>query len=176
MDQTTFRICPWCSTPIPSTSAACPKCHALVEGATITDIPGVTSVDPNATLGVPDEGMVPDVIDPLALIRAGNQPDPREAAAVAPPSDAVRLEMRKMELEAQIENAGSVVMNPSGDEAILVGRPSDEALAAEKAGLLDATGPAGETDLSELADMWEDPELERRVKLWQEQVPPDPKP
>src|SRR5664279_1921034 len=166
MDQTTFRICPWCSTQIPSNMAACPKCHALVEGATMVDVPGVTAVDPTATIGSPDEGIVPDLVDPLAMIRAGNDVDPREAAAVAPPSDAVRLEMRKMEMEAEIENAGSVVMNPTGEEAILVGRPSDEAPAAEKAGMLDATGPAGETDLTELADMWEDPELERRVKLW----------
>ena len=158
---------------------ACPQCHALVEGATIPDVPGVTSVDPDAvndSVETLDEGFLPDAIDPLALFHAGHDADPREAAAVAPPSEAVRIEMRKMELEAQIENAGSVVMNPTGDEAILVGRPSDEALAAEKAGLLDATGPAGETDLAELADIWEDPELERRVKLWQEQVPPEDKP
>jgi hypothetical protein len=158
---------------------ACPQCHALVEGATIPDVPAVTSVDPDTTSDVVaalDEGFVPDAVDPLAMYRAGRDVDPREAAAVAPPSEAVRLEMRKMELEAQIENAGSVVMNATGEEAILVGRPSDEALFAEKAGLLDATGPAGETDLAELADIWEDPELERRVKLWQEQVPPDAKP
>jgi hypothetical protein len=84
--------------------------------------------------------------------------------------------MRKMELAAQIENAGAVVMNATGEEAILVGRPSDEARAAANAGELDDVGPAGETDLAALADIWEDPELERRVKLWQEQVPPDDKP
>jgi hypothetical protein len=147
---------------------ACPKCHALVEGAIMADIPGVTEVDPTAKLDLPDEGRIPDEIDPLALLRAGTDVDPREAAAVAPPSDAVRLEMRKMELEAEIENAGSVVMNPTGEEAILVGRPSDEALAAEEAGLLDP-------DLAALADVWEDPELERRVKLWQTELPPEEK-
>jgi hypothetical protein len=150
-----------------------------VEGATMPEIPGVTFADPGVASDVVealDEGIVPDAIDPLALFHAGHDVDPREAAAVAPPSEAVRIEMRKMELEAQIENAGSTVMNATGEEAILVGRPSDEALAAEKAGLLDATGPAGETDLAELADMWEDPELERRVKLWQEELPPELKP
>jgi hypothetical protein len=150
-----------------------------VEGATIPDVPGLTSVDSTATIDeveALDEGLIPDVLDPLALFSAGRDVDPREAAAVAPPSEAVRIEMRKMELAAQIENAGSVVMNATGEEAILVGRPSDEALAAEKAGELDDVSPGGDAHLAELADIWEDPELERRVKLWQEQVPPDDKP
>jgi hypothetical protein len=83
--------------------------------------------------------------------------------------------MRKMELEAQIENAGTSVMNPKGDESIDVGAPSAEAIEAYDAGLLDKTGPAGETDLGELADApWEDPELEKRVSQWQ-RVENDPK-
>ena len=76
-----------------------------------------------------------------------------------------------MELEAQIENAGTELMNPTGDESIDAGAPSDEAIAAQKAGLLDPVGPAGETDLSELAAPWEDPELESRFSQWQ---PGDP--
>ena len=75
--------------------------------------------------------------------------------------------MRKIELEAQIENAGTSVMNPTGDESIDVGPPSQEAIEAYDAGLLDKTGPAGETDIGEIADApWEDPELEKRVSLW----------
>jgi hypothetical protein len=54
-----------------------------------------------------------------------------------------------MELEAEIANAGGSVMNPNGDEAILVGRPSQEAIEALKAGLLDDTLPASEPDPSE---------------------------
>jgi hypothetical protein len=59
-------------------------------------------------------------------------------------------------------------MNPTGDESIEVGAPSQEALEALEAGLLDPVGPAGETDLAELAAPWEDPELEKRVSMWQE--------
>ena len=164
--EETNRICPWCSTPIPSSAGACPKCGALVEGAIAKDIPGLTVVDPKATLGVPDEGLVPDIVDPKALLRAGYDA-PVNPEAILPPSEAVRLEMRKMELEAQIENAGTSVMNPSGDESIDVGAPSKEAIEAYDAGLLDKTGPAGETDIGELADApWEDPELEKRVSGW----------
>jgi hypothetical protein len=78
--------------------------------------------------------------------------------------------MRKMELEAQIENAGTELMNPKGDESIDAPAPSDEAIEAMEAGLLDKTGPAGETDLADMAAPWEDPELEQRVSQW---APPE---
>jgi hypothetical protein len=166
MDETN-RICPWCSTPIPSTADACPKCGAIVEGAIAKDIPSLTMVDPLAVLGgVPDEGIVPDVVDPTVLLRTGVYEAPVNPEALLPPSEAVRLEMRKMELEAQIENAGTELMNPNGDESIDAPAPSDEAIEAMQAGLLDKVGPAGETDLAEMAAPWEDPELERRVSQW----------
>jgi hypothetical protein len=157
MSETT-SICPWCSSAIPAGAAACPNCHAPVEGAAVPEIAGVTAVDPTARLGVPDEGMVPDAIDPVAMLRAGREDVPADDEAFAPPSTAVRLEMRKMELEAEIENAGGSVMSATGDASRPVGRPSREALEAEEAGLLDATGPAGETDLGERALAWEEEE------------------
>lgn len=166
MDETN-RICPWCSTPIPASAPACPQCGALVEGAVAQDVPGVTVVDPKATLH-PDEGLVPDAIDPKSWLDEGHDAAPADEEAIAPPSDAVRLEMRKMELEAEIENAGTDVMNPTGDETIEVGPPSAEAIAAYESGLLDKTGPAGETDLGELATPWEDPDLEKRVAMWKD--------
>jgi hypothetical protein len=134
MTDSSTRICPWCSTPIPAGAAACPKCGAAVEGATVLEIPGVTVPDPKASLSF-DEGLVPAA--------------PVDEAAVQPPSEAVRLEMRKMELEAEIANAGGVVLNPTGDEAIVVGRPSEEAIEALKAGLLDDTEFVAEMDASE---------------------------
>jgi hypothetical protein len=164
--EETNRICPWCSTAIPSSADACPKCGALVEGKIAKDIPGLTAVDPTAKLGVPDEGLVPDVVDPKALLRAGVYEEPVNHEAILPPSEAVRLEMRKMELEAQIENAGTEVMNPTGDESRDAPAPSIEAIEAYEAGLLDKEGPAGETDLADMAAPWEDPELERRVSMW----------
>jgi hypothetical protein len=164
MDQTTSRICPWCSTEIPATSSACPKCKALVEGAT-ADIPGLTVVDPTSKTAMPDEGLVPDVVDLKAILQAGRDA-PDNPEAFARPSEEVRAEMRRMELAAQIANAGTVVMSPTGDESIEVGAPSEEALMALEAGLLDDTGPGGE-DLHVLAEPWEDPELEQRVTGWQ---------
>lgn len=167
MDETTSRICPWCSTEIPAGAGACPNCAALVEGAVVPEIPGLTVVDPAATLG-PDEERIPHDLDPKAQLFADHDGTPADDA-FSPPSDEVRIEMRKMELEAEIVNAGTLVMNPTGDESIEVGAPSHEALSALDAGLLDPVGPAGETDLTALAAPWEDPELEKRVSLWHDE-------
>jgi hypothetical protein len=172
------RICPWCSTPIPANAKACPNCGAIVEGATTADIPGLTTLDPAANLNRPNDPIRSNMgHDPWSGAAFGapppeTAPEPvaetaaEERLAVEPPTDAVRKEMRKMEFEAEIENAGTELMNPTGDESIDAGAPSIEALEAYEAGLLDTTGPAGETDLAELAAPWEDPELEKRIAHW----------
>jgi hypothetical protein len=147
MDETS-RICPWCSTSIPGGASACPKCGATVEGAIPPEIPGVTVVDGKATLGSA-EGEVPDAFDPKAWLRAGYDDRVANEEAILPPSEAVRLEMRKMELEAQIENAGGSVMSATGDVSRNVSKPSREALEAYDAGQLGTTGPAGEADIAD---------------------------
>lgn len=163
MDETN-RICPWCSTPIPATEKNCPNCGAAVEGAIAVEIPGLTTL---ATKAEPDLENDPIRTDLGHDVWSGAGFDAaEEREAVEPPSEAVRNEMRKMELEAEIVNAGTDVMNPTGDESIPVGPPSIEAIEAYEAGLLDKTGPAGETDLADLAAPWEDPELEKRVEQW----------
>jgi len=164
------RICPWCSTSIPVDAAACPKCGAVAEGSVAQDIPGLTVVEPKATLG-PVEGLLPDRLDPRAWLDAGHGGDAVDPEAVRPPSEAVRREMLKIELEAEIENAGGMVMSPTGDESREAGPPSVEAIEAYEAGLLDETGPAGETDLGDHAAPWEDPELEKRVEPGQDGDP-----
>ncbi len=167
MDESN-RICPWCSTPIPAAEKACPKCGAIYDGSLTKDIAGLTVVEVKA----PDLDNDPirtdlghDVWSGASSATAQDS-GAEEQAAIEPPSDAVRAEMRKMELEAEIENAGTNVMSATGDESIPVGPPSIEAIAAYEAGLLDQTGPAGETDLGELAAPWEDPDLEKRVERW----------
>jgi hypothetical protein len=132
--DTTNRSCPWCSASIPAGAAACPQCHAHVEGQSVSSIPGVTEVDRTARLE-PPEGLVPDSVDPAAWFQAGKDEDLEDRDAVAPPSDAVRAEMRKMELQAEIANAGSAVMGMK-DEARPVGMPSVEALEALEAGII----------------------------------------
>lgn len=153
MDET-IRPCPWCSALTPVDAKVCPRCGAALESGAAADIPGVTSVDPSATLGPPPAA----IPNPIAWLRAGDEAVPGSDEAFQPPSEAVRLEMRRMELEAQIENAGTELVNPTGDESLDAGAPSPEAIVARESGLLDQTGPAGETDLADLAAPWEGPQ------------------
>ena len=142
------HICPWCSTSIPAGAATCPKCGAVVEGAIAPEIAGLTPLDPKATLG-PDGGKIPDDVDATSRFHAGRDDRVTNIEAMLPPSEAVRREIRKMELEAEIENAGRSVMSATGGVSGDVNKPSREALEAFEAGLLDSTGPAGETDFVE---------------------------
>jgi hypothetical protein len=93
----TMQTCPWCSARIAADAKACPKCGAALERDAAPDIPGLTSVGPRASLGRP-LGAIPD---PIGWRRAGDQPVPGGDEALRPPSEAVRLEMRRMELEAE---------------------------------------------------------------------------
>jgi hypothetical protein len=113
------RRCPWCSSVVPEAVERCPSCGAaLREGATATaeDIPGVTQVDP--VLGLQRQlrrpnrlvGWLADVdTEPTPTIDlATRAPAPgstpalegADATSIAPPSEAVRSEIRRLELEA----------------------------------------------------------------------------
>ncbi len=133
--DTTSNSCPWCSTTIPAGAAACPQCGAAIEGVVSSDIPGVTSVDGGASLG-PDEGQIPDGIDPSAWLMAGRGGEEVDRDAVALPSDQVKAEMLRIELEAELANAGSATLGAADDEARLARRPSAEALEALREGLI----------------------------------------
>jgi hypothetical protein len=110
--------CPWCSSAVAADASTCPSCGAALHGASdlADEIPGVTKVDPitmaRRAIARPNRlasWLAGDVdplppADPLAPILG-----PRggavglEAAgptSVAPPSEAVRREMRRIELEA----------------------------------------------------------------------------
>jgi hypothetical protein len=128
-----------------------------VEGAIAPEIPGMAVLDPKATLGL-DGGKIPDDVDPTSRSHVARDDQVTSIEAILPPSEAVRREMRKMELEAEIENAGRSVMGATGGVSAKVIKPSREALEAFEAGLLDSTGPAGETDFVERARALEEEE------------------
>jgi hypothetical protein len=150
MDETT-RTCHWCSSPIAPGATVCPKCGAAAEGTVPGDIPGLTTIDPRAP-----RGTLPDAVpNPIEWLRAGHQADANSGAYHAP-SEEVRREMRKMELEAEILNAGTSLIDAVSGEALDAGAPSEEAIEALENGMLDQTGPAGEKDLADLGAVWED--------------------
>ena len=105
MTEETER-CPWCSAELPAAAAdTCPSCGAPLTSATGAepDIKGVTSLDPLAIIQARA-----DVARPRNRIMSfitGEAPGESEPTAnpesLAPPDDAVRREMLRLELEAE---------------------------------------------------------------------------
>src|SRR4051812_19672459 len=90
--------CPWCSTQVTTQTVTCPSCGANLREEGEADIPGLTQVDPDATA-------------PRAPIRArgiigwlSGEPKPEvddaDRSSVEPPSDEVRQEMLRIEIDA----------------------------------------------------------------------------
>jgi hypothetical protein len=95
--------CPWCSASLTPGQTVCSSCGANITGDAGGDIPGVTEVDKSA-VGVGR----PPAITNRSRWRAwisGDSSDTlteSESKAVAPPDDAVREEMLRLELQAQV--------------------------------------------------------------------------
>ena len=97
--------CPWCSAELPVPDVEhCPSCGAALTTATGTepDIRGVTTLDPEAILRARSEVSRPR--SRILSFITGETPvevDEEDAASFAPPSDAVRREMLRLQLEAE---------------------------------------------------------------------------
>jgi hypothetical protein len=97
--------CQWCSAQLPSADLpTCPSCGAALT-STIggEEIRGVTTLDPEAILRARSDP--PRSRNRLLSFITGDIPvevgGPAEAESLAPPDDAVRLEMRRLEMEAE---------------------------------------------------------------------------
>src|SRR6478735_1411140 len=97
--------CQWCSAPLPSADLpTCPSCGAALTSMTNgEEIRGVTTLDPEAILRARSEA--PRSRNRLLSFITGDIPvevgGPAEAESLAPPDDAVRLEMRRLEMAAE---------------------------------------------------------------------------
>jgi hypothetical protein len=99
-------ICPWCSTELPSAAVTdCPSCGAILVGEPEAAVPGVTAIDAeaivrNARTPVPERRS-----RLLGWITGDDGPDtapPAPPGSLEPPPPAVRREMLRMELEAEV--------------------------------------------------------------------------
>ncbi len=102
------RICPWCSAQVPAGAATCPNCQAMLDEPTADgfSIPGLTEVQPSlrryaedvkskkkrpSVLGIMfSDTQIPPAVDP---------PAPSDAAALQPPSAAIKAEMARLDAE-----------------------------------------------------------------------------
>ena len=113
--------CPWCSASLPAGAETCPSCGAALV-ATGEGVPGVTSIDTEAVLRNRSQpkprggllgflsGETGDTVD---------QPSEAELASLAPPDTNVRIEMLRLELEAErqrLESEGAVLASEVAEE------------------------------------------------------------
>jgi hypothetical protein len=91
--------CPWCSSAISADAVTCPNCGAALHEDGEHEIPGVTQVDPHSASVQNPEPAGGGVIGWLSGEYVPD-PTPAELASVEPPTDAVRREMLKIEVDA----------------------------------------------------------------------------
>ena len=105
-------VCPWCSASLPAPeTATCPGCGAtLIEPELEEGVPGVTTLDPEFAARANRTGR-PDEPTPrrglLSWLGAETETSPPSdlEGSVGPPSDEVRREMLRLEMEALIRDA-----------------------------------------------------------------------
>ncbi len=128
--------CPWCSGPLDAPQAErCPSCGANLQSAPEQDdVPGVTAVRPE--LLVRARRMEQPRRRGLRALFGGEEPaveppSQAELAALAPPDEAVRREMLRLELEAAVAEAHGEVEASSvalGEPALPPGEVSIEGI------------------------------------------------
>ena len=123
--------CQWCSAPLPAADLeTCPSCGATLSSAPDTgEIRGVTTLDTEAILRSRSDASRPR--SRLLSFITGEEPvelgGPEEAESLAPPDDAVRREMLRLQFEAEradleaesIANKTDVVLDEGIDLATL---------------------------------------------------------
>ena len=102
-------ICPWCSATYTGDPETCPSCGAVLAADPAADpsLPGLTAIDPAALSRAKSptprsRNRILSWISGDYLEEAGA--DPADAGALAPPDIAVRREILRLELEAEVAN------------------------------------------------------------------------
>jgi hypothetical protein len=130
--------CPWCSAEISIPGAeSCPSCGAALVSVSGTDqeIRGVTTLDPEAILRARTDAVRPRNRI-LSFITGETESEPVETAdldAIAPPADAVRREMLRMELEANLADLAAETVALKADALAERGVPLTELQAEAEA-------------------------------------------
>ncbi len=97
-DATSSSRCPWCSAQVTPQTAVCPSCGAKLLDDATADIPGVTQLDPAATTPRPtprSRGLLGWLSGEVETAESD-----ADRAGVEPPTDAVKQEMLRLEMEA----------------------------------------------------------------------------
>jgi hypothetical protein len=118
--------CNWCSAPLPSDhETTCPSCGATLIGEAQEAVPGLTAIDAEAILRNSRPAKARSRSRLLGWISGEyDEGDDTRAApgSLSPPPEAVRREMLRLELEAQVANARAEVEAMEADDAVEEGR------------------------------------------------------
>jgi hypothetical protein len=126
-------VCPWCSAPLGAADAAtCPSCGAKLHGeGDGQPLPGLTAIDPLAIV----EGRRPPQQPRNRLVAWLTGGDIEETAetstaapgALAPPAPEVKLEMMRLEMDAELSKLSAEVDSRVADEALARSESGDDA-------------------------------------------------
>ncbi len=127
--------CTWCSAELPSNhETTCPSCGATLVGEGDTQVPGLTAIDAEAILRNAHALKAKPRSRLMSWI-SGDYDDDEGARAtpgsLAPPPAAVRREILRLELEAQVANAQAEVEAMAADAALENGTAIDPGAAIE---------------------------------------------
>lgn len=121
-DESTTSRCPWCSASVPTGAEVCPACGAALVTSAEGGVPGLTAIDAEAVLRAKAQ---PKSRGGLLGFLSGETGDTVEApseselASLAPPDTNVRIEMLRLELEAErqrLESEGAGLVAEAADE------------------------------------------------------------
>ena len=115
--------CTWCSAPLPSAdAAACPSCGATLIGEGDPNVPGLTAIDADAILRAARAAKARPRSRLMSWISGeyveGSGDSPAAEGSLAPPSDDVRREMLRLELQAQVANLQAEAEAMAADAAV----------------------------------------------------------
>jgi hypothetical protein len=119
--------CPWCSALLTDdASDTCPSCNATLAAAPGAegDIKGVTTLDTDAIIRARSEVVRPKSNRLISFITGEvpvDVPDPASAESLAPPDNAVRREMLRLQLEAERADMQAETVALKSDELTRLG-------------------------------------------------------
>jgi len=126
-DAATLDRCPWCSSPLAdATVETCPSCGATLTSTTPADqLPGVTTLDTEAILRARSSVSRPR--SRLLSFITGETDEapaaPASAESLAPPTEAVRREMLRIALAAEVADLEAEVNSLETEARLEAGQP-----------------------------------------------------
>ena len=153
--------CPWCSAALPTTDLEeCPSCKATLAstGTGEAALPGVTAIDHEALLRTNREPRPQRnrILSWLSGEYVDESEAPIQPEAVAPPDLAVRREILRLEIEAEIADkqaeADSILADAAVEGRTIPGLEADETIEGEAAAAGDTADEVAEPVLAAQAE------------------------